>query len=129
MLNKIGAFIVLLLGFAGLSVAILEKDKGKNSWAVENIGELSDLVFLDDNMVYTLSTDGVATLFKTDTKTIKWKKTLPRGKNPETYAMRHLGRNLLVHSSERAMLINSAGHVIFEVPFPEHKGKVPIEIF
>jgi len=27
------------------------------------------------------------------------------------------------------MLINSAGHVIFEVPFPEHQGKVPIEIF
>jgi len=43
--------------------------------------------------------------------------------------MRHIGKNLLLHSNNRALLFNSAGHVIFEVPFVGSKGRVPIEIF
>mmetsp|Transcript_21773 Transcript_21773/g.15605 ORF Transcript_21773/g.15605 Transcript_21773/m.15605 type:complete len:100 (+) Transcript_21773:272-571(+) len=35
--------------------------------------------------------------------------------------MRHLGRNLLVYSSERAVLINSAGHILYEVHHSEHQ--------
>jgi len=122
---KIGALIFLLTS----AFALLEREKGKNDWHLENIGELSDLVVLEDNLVYTLSTDGIVTLFNVDRQTMKWKKTLPRNIG-ESFAMRHLGRNLLVHSNDRMMLINSAGHVIFEVPFASHKGdKVPIEIF
>jgi hypothetical protein len=83
----------------GTSSAILEKDKGRIDWHIETIGELADLIFLEDNMVYTLSTDGVITYFNTDQKQIKWKKTLPTGTQPEEYHLRHLGRNLLVHSN------------------------------
>ena len=42
--------------------------------------------------------------------------------------MRHLGRNLVVHSDERAIMINSAGHIIFEQPL-EGTGPVVAEFF
>lgn len=42
--------------------------------------------------------------------------------------MRHFGRNLIVHSDERAIMINSAGHVIFETPL-DGSGSVVAEIF
>lgn len=90
-------------------------------------------MFVEDNtkdsFVYTLSTDGIVTYFDTNTQKIAWKKTLPRGNQSESYKMRHLGKNLLLHSNNRALLFNSAGHVIFEVPFVGSKGKVPVELF
>jgi hypothetical protein len=114
-------------------LAMFEKDKGKTDWHVETIGEIADLVFVEDNtddsFVYTLSTDGIVTYFNTNTQAIAWKKTLPRGNENETYKMRHIGKNLLLHSNNRAMLFNSAGHVIFEVPFVGSTTRVPIEIF
>lgn len=42
--------------------------------------------------------------------------------------MRHIGRNLLVHSDKRAIMVNSAGQVIFEQPF-DGAGKAVVEIF
>ena len=42
--------------------------------------------------------------------------------------MRHLGRNLVVHSDERAIMINSAGHIIFEQPL-EGTGPAVAEFF
>ena len=114
-------------------MALFEKDKGKTDWHIETIGEIADLVFVEDNsddsFVYTLSTDGIVTYFNTNTQTIAWKKTLPRGNQGENYKMRHIGKNLLLHSNSRAMLFNSAGHVIFEVPFVGSTSRVPIEIF
>jgi hypothetical protein len=128
--SKFGAFVLVTLAtIFDAGSAILEKDKGKVDWHIETIGELADLVFLEDNMVYTLSTDGIITYFNTEQKQIKWKKTLPTGSQDEEFHLRHLGRNLLVHSDKRALLINSQGHVIFEQPFEGAKGKVPIEIF
>jgi hypothetical protein len=114
-------------------LAMYEKEVGKTDWRVENIGEIADLVFVEDNQedsfVYTLSTDGIVTYFNTNTQAIAWKKTLPRGTTGEQYKMRHIGKNLLLHSNNRALLLNSAGHVIFEVPFVGAKSRVPVEIF
>ena len=127
-------FVALLLVLVIAPIkAIYEREQGKNDWHVETIGELADLVWVEDNIedgfVYTLSTDGVVTYFNTNNQKIQWKKTLPRGNGDETYQMRHLNKNLLLHSNNRAMLFNSAGHVIFEVPFVGSTGKVPIDIF
>ena len=59
---KFGAFILLLTA----AFALLEREKGLNDWHLENVGELSDLIVLEDNLVYTLSTDGIVTLFNVD---------------------------------------------------------------
>ena len=32
------------------------------------------------------------------------------------YRLRHIGRNLVIYSNDRFAMINSVGHVIFEVP-------------
>jgi hypothetical protein len=63
--------------------------------------------------VYTLSTTGVLTLFDTDAQKIHWKKELPN----EHFKLRYLSRNLLAYSDTRALLINSASHVIYDVHF------------
>jgi len=81
-------------------------DKGKNEWHLETLGELSDLVLFADSEAYTLSTDGLLSLFDTKTQTISWKKQLPQGKF-EDYQLRHMGRNLIAHSDERVAMINS----------------------
>ncbi len=49
-----------------------------NDWRIESLGELKDLKFLENtNLVYTLSTRGLLTLFDTEAKSIIWKKELP----------------------------------------------------
>ena len=62
---------------------LYEKDKGKNEWRKEFIGELQDLVFIDVNKAYFVSTDGLLGLnnFMYD---FVWKKQLPVVGN-ETY--------------------------------------------
>ena len=42
-----------------------------------------------------------------------WKKDLPH--NEGEYRLRYLSRNLLVYSNQRALLVNSKGHVIYDV--------------
>lgn len=42
--------------------------------------------------------------------------------------MRNIGKNILVHSDERAIMINPAGQILYEVPF-EGSGKTVVEIF
>ena len=42
--------------------------------------------------------------------------------------MRRLGRNLIAHSNERVVMVNSVGHVIFENPLEGH-GKSVVEFF
>ena len=61
---------------------IYEKNKGVNDWHIENIGELNDLKFVEDEQdresdsVYTISKDGLLSLFNTDTQSFVWKKKL-----------------------------------------------------
>jgi hypothetical protein len=57
--------------------AMFETDKGKQDWHVETLGELSDMILFADNQAYTLSTDGLLTMFDTSTQNIRWKKQLP----------------------------------------------------
>ena len=57
--------------------AIYEKDKGKNEWYIETLGELKDLIFIGEGQAYTLSTDSLLTLFDNYTNTIVWKKQMP----------------------------------------------------
>ena len=54
--------------------AIYQTDKGKNEWHVETLGEIADLILFADSQAYTLSTDGLLTLFNTSSQTIEWKK-------------------------------------------------------
>jgi hypothetical protein len=73
------------------------------------------LKFLENTpLVYTLSVENVLTLFDIDSQQIVWKKELPAKENIK---LRYLSRNLLVYSEERALLINSASHIIYEVQF------------
>ena len=90
-----------------------ENERGKNDWKIETLGEVSDVVFIGSQQSYILSTDGLLTLFDNAFQSTVWRKQLPVNER-ESYSMRHLGRNLVVHSDERAIMINSAGHIIFE---------------
>jgi hypothetical protein len=79
---------------------------------------LKDLKYLENTpLAYTLSEENVLTLFDIAKNEILWKKELPAGEN---FKLRYLSRNLLVYSDERALLINSASHVIYDVQFNAH---------
>ena len=107
----LGTILVSL--FVGLSSALLEREKGLNDWHLEHLGELRDLKFLEStSLVYTLSTTNVLTLFDTEKQHIQWKKELDAN---QEYKLRYLSRNLLAYSEKRALLINSASHIIYDV--------------
>ena len=85
------------------------------------------MVLSADNQAFTLSTDGLLTMLDTATQEFLWKKQLPMGKT-EPYRLRHMGRNLLAYSDERASLFNAQGQVLFEQPL-EGDGQSVVEIF
>lgn len=66
-----------MLGALQGAEAMYESDRGKNDWHLQTLGEISDLILFSDSAAYTLSTDGLLTLFDTKTQTIQWKKQLP----------------------------------------------------
>eukprot|EP00347_Sterkiella_histriomuscorum_P017346 403349738 len=110
--------------------SIFEKEKGQRDWRIENLGAIQDMKFIENsNLVYTMSKDGLLTLFDTDNQKIHWKKQLPKlDANEENYKLRYLTRNLLVYSSQRALMINSAAHVIYDVHLEgELRSGVPQE--
>ena len=121
------ALIVAAFGLFTATNGMYEKDKGKNEWKIESLGQIDDLVFIGNNQAYTLSTDSLLTLYDTLEEEIVWKKQLPQGPN-ESYKLRHLGRNLLIHSDNRVSMINSAGHVIWEQPL-SGDGSAAVEMF
>ena len=130
MITKNVAFtrlVILALALFTVTNGMYEKDKGKNEWTIESLGEVSDLVFIGNNQAYTLSSDSLLTLYDTAEERIVWKKQLPQGTN-EDYKLRHLGRNLLIHSDNRVSMINSAGHVIWEQPL-SGEGSAVVEMF
>jgi hypothetical protein len=100
---------------------MFERERGLNDWRIQNLGEIKDLKFLENtSLVYTLSTSGVLTLFDTEKQEIIWKKELPQiggAKGGEDFKLRYLSRNLLVYSERRALLLNSASHVIYDLHF------------
>ena len=52
-----------------------EREKGLKDWKIENLGEIVNLKFIENtNLVYTISTTGLLTLFDTETQKINWKK-------------------------------------------------------
>ena len=53
-------------------------------------------------------------MFDVNSQTILWKKQMAPSDNG--YRLRHIGRNLVIYSDERVAMVNSVGHVIFEVP-------------
>lgn len=121
------AVISCLLGIDSVQ-AIYEKEKGLNDWHIENIGEVRNLKFVEpldedkeSDSVYTISKDGLLSLFNTETQKFVWKKKLTGSAaaegDDEEYNFRYLSRNLLVHSQKRAMLVNTAGHANFEIDF------------
>ena len=75
---------VLAIALFSVTNAMYEKDKGKNEWTIESLGEISDLVFIGNNQAYTLSSDSLLTLYDTAEQKIVWKKQLPQGSN-ESY--------------------------------------------
>ena len=98
--------------------SLYEKEKGLNDWRIENLGQLKDLKFLENtSLVYTLSEENVLTLFDIEKQQIVWKKELPSNEN---FKLRYLSRNLLVYSDQRALLINSASHIIYDVQFDSY---------
>ena len=46
----------------------------------------------------------------------------------DVYRLRHIGRNLIIYSDERVVMVNSVGHVIFEVPLLGESSSA-LEIF
>jgi hypothetical protein len=107
--------------------SIFEKHKGVNDWRIENIGEIQDLKFVEDSeWVYTVSKDGLLSLFDYRAQEFIWKNKLTLSRSAtqeaedleeELFKFGYLSRNLLVHSQRRAMLVNTAGHANFEIDF------------
>lgn len=98
--------------------SMYEREKGLNDWRIENLGSIKDLKFLENtSLVYTLSEENVLTLFDIEKQQIVWKKELPSNEN---FKLRYLSRNLLVYSEQRALLINSASHIIYDVQFDSY---------
>jgi hypothetical protein len=114
MFAKKSVFVASLIMLMTQVLSMYEKDKGKNEWYIETLGELKDVIFIGDGQTYTLSTDSLLTLFDTFTNTIVWKKQMPF--DNDGYRLRHIGRNLIIYSNERVAMMNSVGHVIFEIP-------------
>ena len=74
----ISYWALLILIMIGCGSCLFERDKGMNDWKIENLGNLTDLKFLDESqLIYTFSNNGVLTLFDTNAKKIVWKKELP----------------------------------------------------
>ena len=74
---KKGVFASLaMLGALQGAHGMYETDKGKSDWFIETLGEVSDMVLYADHSAYTLSTDGLLTLFDTTTQTMRWKRQL-----------------------------------------------------
>lgn len=49
--------------------AIYEKEKGQKDWRIENLGTIEDMKFIEEsNMAYTLSKEGLISLFDTSTQ-------------------------------------------------------------
>jgi hypothetical protein len=109
--------------------AIFEKNKGLNEWHIENLGEIHDLKFVEEDQetevparIYSITTDGVLSLFNVKTQQFVWKRQLTaqngnEDAKTELFNLSYLSRNLLVHSKHRAMLVNTAGHANLEVDF------------
>ena len=98
----------------GGSEAIYEKNKGINDWHIEHLGELQDLKFVESledntlpNLVYSITENGVLSLFNVDTQTFEWKKKVVSKDSDEKFQLSYLARNLLIHSQNRGMLINT----------------------
>ena len=120
---------ILLCALMGANVVagIYEKLKGVNDWRIENIGEIQDLKFVEESeWVYTVSKDGLLSLFDYKAQEFIWKNKLTLSKSAaleaedaeeELFKFGYLSRNLLVYSQRRAMLINTAGHANFEIDF------------
>jgi len=126
---KLISSLILFFGLDKVQ-SIFEKNKGVNDWQIENIGELHDLKFVEDDQdresdsVYTISKDGLLSLFNTETQRFLWKKKLTKSQNQfnEVFDFKYLSRNLLAHSQRRAMLVNTAGHANYEVDFGQLFG-------
>lgn len=80
----------------------------------------------EKNEAYTVSTDGLLTLFNTKENKITWKKQLP-GRERENYKLRNMGKNLFTFSDERVAVFAPNGALIFEEPL-EGTGKSVLEI-
>ena len=75
--KKVVFSCMAIMGALKGAEGIYQSDKGKNEWHLETLGEISDLVLFGDSQAYTLSTDGLLSLFDTKSQTIQWKKQLP----------------------------------------------------
>lgn len=68
-MTRLFAKLTIFLLFSILVVGLLEKEKGLNDWVIESLGEIKDMKFVEkSNLVYTLSTTGLLTLFNKDTQ-------------------------------------------------------------
>ena len=105
-----------------------ESDKGKNDWHIETLGEISDMILYADHKSYTLSTDGLLTMFDTTTQTMLWKKQMSQAQFGEQYRLRHVSKNVLVYSDERATMFGANGQIAFEEPL-EGEGHSVVEMW
>ena len=81
---KKGVFASLaILGALQGVQGMYENEKGKNDWHIETLGEIEDMILFKDHSSYTLSSDGLLTMFDAATQTMLWKKQMPQGQHGE----------------------------------------------
>lgn len=122
--------LLMLAMVLAVGSAMYEREVGLKDWVRKQLGDLTDFKFIEESsLAYTLSSDGVVALFDTMTEKIHWQKDLPQD-HKSGYQVRYLGRNLLVYSTNRAIMLNSKGHIIFEQQFEnKDKNQVAVELF
>ena len=116
-----------MAAIAATSMAIYADEKGKNEWLIENLGQVTDAILLNSQQSYILSEDAVITHLDSQTQQTVWRKQLPQNSN-ESYRIRNVGRNILAFSDDRGIMLNSAGHIVFELPL-EGTGTTVAEIY
>lgn len=102
----LGVVALTLGGVNGLYTT----ERGKYDWHIKTIGEVTDVAFIGLQQAYMLSTDNLLTYYNNGNENVIWRKKLPSNEG-ESYKLISLDRNLLVYSDERALQINTAGHV------------------
>jgi len=93
------------------------------------VGLVVDTVFVGSKQAYMLSDDNLLTYFSNMVSAKPaWRKELPTTVGGESYKLIHVDETLIAYSNERAIMLNTNGQVMFEIPITG-QGKTVAEFY
>ena len=101
--------MIKFVALFAMAFGIYIDERGKNEWTIENIGEVTDAVFVGKKQSYMLSDDNLLTYFANTAMKPVWRKELPTNSVDDTYSLRYINDLIIALSNDRAIMINPAG--------------------